>query len=109
MPTDGVRYPRALVRTWKGSVTHLAAIYGVILAGLVLRASRPGLPGINFLVLAGLTLVPLALAGRALTLLRALERLHPEPDAAMVFLFDLSISLPIMCLAFVSNFLWLLN
>lgn len=109
MPIKGVSYPRLLVRTWYGSVTHLVTIYAVMLAGIAVRAFRADPPRLDLVLLAGLTLMPLALAGRALTLLRALERLRPEPDAAMVFLFDLSMSLPIMCLAFVASFLWLLG
>lgn len=109
MPTKGVSYPRVLVRTWNGSVTHLVVIYAVMLAGIAVRVFRADPPRLDLLVLAGLTLMPLALAGKALALLKALERLHTVPDAAMVFLFDLSMSLPIMCLAFVASFLWLLG
>jgi hypothetical protein len=106
MPTNAVSYPRLLVRTWNGSVTHLVAIYGVMLGGIAVRAFRAGPLRLDLVVLAGLTLIPLALAGKALTLLKAMERVRTEPDAAMVFLFDLSMSLPIMSLAFVANSLW---
>jgi hypothetical protein len=80
-----------------------------MLSGIAFRAQSSTRPRVDFWVLAGLTLLPLALSARVLTLLRYLERTHREPDAAMALLFDMSIGLPIMCLTFVSTVLWLLN
>jgi len=109
MSSRGVRYPHAVFRTWRASVTCLALCYGAILSGIAFRAQSSARPRVDFWLLAGLTLLPLALSAKVLTLLRYLERTHPEPDAAMALLFDMSIALPIMCLAFVSTVLWLLN
>jgi hypothetical protein len=105
----GVIYSRAVFRTWWASVTCLVLCYAVILSGIALRSQSSVRPRLDYWLLGGLTLLPLAMSARVLTLLRYLERTHPEPDAAMALLFDMSISLPIMCLAFVSTVLWLLD
>jgi len=95
-----VVYPRVIFRTSHAASIMLLICFTMALTLVAIVGSRLRLP--DLALLAACVSIPSLLAFRVHKVLGQLERQRPEPDAAMVLLFDLSLMLPVLSLIFAS-------